>query len=158
MLVSIIQSPTQQGHGQNIKILIIDDQQLFIDSLVYVLKTLSDDVEIQQANSIDEAITKLINCDNYDLMLLDMNMPGMGGLDVLHHINSNDCFIPTVVISTEQEAEKIQLALELGAMGFIPKSYQAEQMKSAIRTILEGNMYLPDELQKQLNNLSLQAE
>ena len=155
--MSIIQSPIQQGCSQNIKILIIDDQQLFIDGLVYVLNTLSDAVEKQQANSVDEALAKLRNCDSYDLIILDLNMPGMDGLDFLQHISADECFVPVVIISAEQESKCIQQALELGALGFIPKSYHAEQMKSAIRKVLEGNMYLPDELQKQLNNLSLQA-
>ena len=150
--MSIIQSPIQQGCSQNIKILIIDDQQLFIDGLVYVLNTLSDAVEKQQANSVDEALAKLRNCDSYDLIILDLNMPGMDGLDLLQHISADECFVPVVIISAEQESKCIQQALELGAMGFIPKSYHAEQMKSAIRKVLEGNMYLPDELQKQLNN------
>jgi len=122
-----------------------------------VLKALSDQVKINQANSVDEAITKLGNCDSYDLIILDLNMPDMSSLAFLQHITADDCFVPVVMMSAEQESKCIQQALELGAMGFIPKSYHAGQMKSAIRTVLEGNLYLPSEVQKQLNNLSVQT-
>lgn len=156
--MSIIHSPTQQGQNQVIKILIIDDQQLFIDSLVYVINTLSEHVEINQANNIHKAIDQLTGCDSYDLVMLDLNMPGMDSLALLHHIEMNELFVPVVIISAEQDAERIQQAMELGALGFIPKSYNAEQMKSALRSVLEGNIYLSDNLQLSLSNLSIQVD
>lgn len=140
---------------QTINILVIDDQQLFIEGLVYVLNSLADRVEISQANNIEQAINKLANCDSYDIIMLDLNMPGMGGFDFLQQVSKDELFIPVVIISAEQEAEQIQQALALGAMGFIPKSYNAKQMVSAIRTVLEGNMYVPGEIQKRLNSLPL---
>lgn len=158
MKVSSIQPPTQQGQDQAINILVIDDQQLFIDSLVYVLNTLSNHVEITQANSIHEAIDKLAGCDSYDIIILDLNIPGMDSLAFLHQMEMNEIYIPVVIISAEQGVEHIQQALELGAMGFIPKSYNADQMKSALRSVLEGNIYLPDELQLNLNNQSIQVD
>jgi len=144
--VDVIESPIQQE--QAISILVIDDQQLFIDGLIYVLNNLVGQVAVDCANSIDEAMAKLAKSANYDIILLDMNMPGMGGLDFLQQINVDELLIPIVLISAEQENDSIQQALELGAMGFIPKSHNAEQIVAAIETVLEGNLYIPDGDQK----------
>jgi len=139
-------------------ILIIDDHQLFIDGLGYVLKALADEVVITETNRVDEAIEKLEKDHDYDLILLDINMPSLDGLSLLHRFTAEELCIPVVIISAEHKAGLIRQALDWGVMGFIPKSHNASQMIDGLNAILEGTMYLPEEVQKRLDRLPLAGQ
>ena len=136
------------------KILIIDDNTLFIDGLAYVLRQLADEVSVAACNSVDEAIIKLSGQSDFDLILLDINMPERDGLDFMQHFSSDELCIPVVVLSSEQKPELIMQTMEWGAMGFIPKSHTAQQMLHALLAVLDGLMYIPDDVQSQLDRLA----
>jgi len=134
-------------------ILIVDDHALFSDGLSHIVKQLSDDTLITAVNSVEEAITQLKSSTEYDLILLDINMPAMDGLTLLQRFRADELCIPIVVISSETKPGIIRQALELGTMGFIPKSHNAKQMIEALTSVLEGSMYVPEDVQKQLDKL-----
>ncbi|MDH5446801.1 MAG: response regulator transcription factor [Gammaproteobacteria bacterium] len=136
------------------KILIIDDHALFSDGLSHVLKQLDTTPNITSVHNVEGALQYLAESDDYDLILLDINMPSMNGLTLLQRLSADDIYIPVIVISSETKVGIIRKAMELGAMGFIPKSHTTEEMIQALKMVLEGSIYLPDGIQAQLEKAS----
>lgn len=134
-------------------ILIIDDHPLFIDGISHVINQLSDSVTIVKAMSSSEAIEQLKLTRDFDMILLDLMMPDIDGLSFLHRYKADELCIPLVVVSAEEQAGLISRTLEWGAMGFIPKAYTAEKMLHAFRCILQGDIYVPEHIQKLLDRL-----
>lgn len=126
------------------KILIADDHALFRDGLRYVLARLGDDAaEIFEAKDGAEALALVAAHPDLDLVLLDLAMPGMDGIAGLRALRARSPSMPVVILSASEEPADIRLALDRGAMGFIPKSSSSEVMLSALRLVLAGGVYLP---------------
>ena len=125
------------------KILIADDHALFREGLRYVLAGVGDDVEILEAKDGAGALVLVAARPDLDLVLLDLAMPGMDGLAGLRALRARTPSVPVVILSASEETIDIRLALDGGAMGFIPKSSTSEVMLSALRLVLSGGVYLP---------------
>ena len=132
-----------------LKILLADDHALFRESLSLALLRLSDDVpEILQAEHGKKAID-LAKKHNLDLMLLDLDMPDINGLDAIQTLLDIQADTPIVMISAHEEISVINKALAKGIKGFIPKTTPAEVTLSALRLVLSGGIYLPPQLMQQ---------
>lgn len=126
------------------KILIADDHALFREGLRYVLARLGDDeVEVFQAKDGAEALALVAGHPDLDLILLDLAMPGMDGFAGLRALRARIPSVPVVILAASEEPADIRLALDGGAMGFIPKSSTSEVMLTALRLVLAGGVYLP---------------
>lgn len=125
------------------RILVADDHALFREGLRYILKDLSDDVEVIEAETRAEASRILEDGQTVDVVLMDLNMPGMDGLGSLKEFV--ECFPDkqVVVLSASEERSDVRRALGFGAKGYIPKSSSREVMVSALRLVLSGGTYLP---------------
>lgn len=134
-------------------ILVIDDHPLFIDGLGHVLRDLSTATNIIKATSGNAAIEQLTSGVDFDLILLDLNMPFLGGVSLLKRFKADELCIPVVIISSEEQAVSIREALDWGAMGFIPKSYGADKILSALHNVLEGEIYISQDIQTLLDRL-----
>ena len=131
------------------KILLADDHALFRESLSLALLRLSDDEpEILQAEHGEQAIN-LAQDHNLDLILLDLDMPGINGLNAIQTLLSAQPDTPIVMISAHEEISVINKALAKGVKGFIPKTTPAEVTLSALRLVLSGGVYLPPQLMQQ---------
>lgn len=135
-------------------ILVVDDHQLFLDGIRHILEKLETDTTVTEANTVEAALVALNNPVGLDLALIDLCMPGMDGLALLQSMNSRRIRLPVVVVSGEEEPGRIKAALDLGALGFIPKSYGSQQMRDALLQVLEGDIYLPPHLEKQIDRLA----
>ena len=133
------------------KILVADDHALFRDGLRYVLARLADSVEILEAKDGGEALALAAAQPDLDLVLLDLAMPGMDGFAGLRALRARIPSVPVVIVAASEESSDIRVALDGGAMGFIPKSSTSDVMLSALRLVLSGGVYLPPAL---LNRLS----
>jgi DNA-binding NarL/FixJ family response regulator len=136
-----------------VNILIIDDHPLFIDGLSHVLQALAESTNIIKATSGSSAIEHLTSGLDFDLILLDLNMPYLDGVSLLKRFKADELCIPVVIISSEEQAGLIRDTLDWGAMGFIPKSYSADKIIFALNKIIEGEIYIPDSVQILLNRL-----
>jgi DNA-binding NarL/FixJ family response regulator len=134
-----------------VNILVIDDHPLFMDGVSQVLQQLSDKVEVFKATSIQEALTLLESQSDFDLILLDLSLPGMDGFSFLQRFSAAEFCIPVVVVSAEEQLSLIRRALEANVMGFVPKSLGAADMLSAFKSVLEGNQFLPDRIAQMLS-------
>lgn len=126
------------------RILIIDDHQLFIDGIRHIVSSLDDDVDIIEANSASDAIHYMESITDLDLVLLDLHMPGLDGRLIIQHHRAHSTCLPLVIISGDDDPHTIQPIMGEGVIGFIPKSYSGKKLLSALKTILDGDKYIPE--------------
>ena len=124
------------------KLLVVDDHALFREGLKLLLSSLDPDVKLDEAGDLVQAL-KLADDANFDLILLDLKMPGPNGLDALAAMRDATAGVPIVVLSGEDDPALIRAAIEGGAMGFIPKSSTPEVLIQALRLVLAHGVYLP---------------
>ncbi len=123
-------------------LLLVDDHALFREGLKFLLRGLDEELVIDEAESCASA-TERQGEFPYDLILLDLNLPKVGGLDALAAIRAGFPATPIVVLSGEDDPRMIRATIEHGAMGFVPKSSTPEILIQALRLILAHGVYLP---------------
>ncbi|WP_207282411.1 response regulator transcription factor [Pseudomonas sp. FW300-N2F2] len=128
------------------KILIADDHPLFREAIHNVISDGFPGSEIMETADLDSALALTAEHDDLDLILLDLNMPGMHGLNGLINLRNEAPTIPVVIVSAEQDKQVVLQAITYGAVGFITKSSPRSQMTDAIEQILNGNVYLPPDI------------
>ena len=128
------------------KILIADDHPLFREAISSVISTGFDGSKIIETADLDSALDITRENDDLDLILLDLNMPGMHGLNGLITLRNEAPTIPVVIVSAEEDKQVVLQAITYGACGFITKSSPRAQMTEAIQQILNGNVYLPSDI------------
>ncbi len=124
------------------RILLADDHVLFRSGMRYILADLDTEVIIQEVGSGDELV-QAARDQSYDLVLMDMLMPGMTQRDVIGTIKGLQPELPIIIISMLDSPSVIRSAVAAGASGFIPKTSTSEIMTEAIRLVLAGGVYLP---------------
>lgn len=125
-----------------LNLLLVDDHALFREGLKFLLRGLDEELVIDEAESC-AAATERRGQFPYDLILLDLNLPKLGGLDALAAIRAAFPGTPLVVLSGEDDPRVIRATIEHGAMGFVPKSSTPEILIGALRLILAHGVYLP---------------
>ena len=128
------------------KFLIADDHPLFREAIGSVIQSTFEGSEIIECESLDEAAEQAAALDDLDLILLDLNMPGMDGLNGLMRMRNESPLVPAVIVSAEEEKSVVLQAITYGAIGFITKSSPRTQMAQALQQILGGNVYLPTDV------------
>ncbi len=134
------------------KILIIDDHPLFRDSLSRILSQedfKGEKPEIFCAEDAPSALKMINDHQDLDMVLTDIDMPGMDGLTLLQQIKT---FLPDaiiVMISGSEQVADVQKALSFGAQGFIQKSSETSVLLAALKLILAGGTYIPPLLLEQ---------
>ena len=126
-------------------ILIADDHPLFRSALHQALsRGLEEEAQLAEAESIAQLEERLNERSDWDLVLLDLNMPGARGFSGLVLLRGQFPHVPVVMISAQEEAAVVQRAREFGASGFIPKSSSLEAIQQAVRAVLDGEVYWPE--------------
>lgn len=128
------------------KILIVDDHVLIRDALRGVLRELKRDADIVEAPDAQQAAQRIAENPDLELILLDPNLPDRSGFELLAELRERHPAISVVMISASNDRDDIARALELGALGFIPKSAQREVMLGAFQLIFSGGIYVPPEI------------
>jgi two-component system, NarL family, nitrate/nitrite response regulator NarL len=131
-------------------ILLVDDHTLFREALLHVLNQLDDNVFILEAANAEEAAQLVSRSRSLDLILLDIDLPGVDGLTALPDLRDLTPTVPIVVLSGSETAAHVTRALENGAIGYIPKSCSSHEMLAALRIILQGDIYVPPRLMGKL--------
>ncbi|MEQ8314882.1 MAG: response regulator transcription factor [Gammaproteobacteria bacterium] len=126
------------------RILLVDDHDLFREGLKFLLPVLDDSIEFVEADSFESAQQASGDLD-IDLILLDYYMPGVVGLDALKQFREEYESAMVVVVSGEEDPKVIRAAIENGASGYIPKTSSKEELEKALRIILAGGTYLPNQ-------------
>ena len=129
-----------------LQVLLADDHALFRDGMRYVLQQLSDEVDIICAGDFSETLSKADTNPGIDLALIDLNMPGSEGVASIRVFHHRFPSIPLVVVSGSEQRADMEWVMEYGAMGFISKMSSGKVMVNALRVVLDGGIYLPDQL------------
>lgn len=108
-----------------------------------VLQGLDEAVELAQAGSLSAAIDCVETTPEFDLALLDLNMPAMNGIAGLRQFRQRFPEIPVVIVSGSDSSADAQQALDAGAAGYIHKSSAPQVMLSALQLVLAGGVYVP---------------
>lgn len=128
------------------KILLADDHPLFREAIINVIKNSFPGCETLETEDLESALEIAHKEDDLDLILLDLNMPGMNGLNGLITLRNDLPTVPVVIVSAEEDKQIVLQAITYGAVGFITKSSPREQMTEALKQILAGNVYLPSDI------------
>lgn len=124
-------------------ILIADDHPLFREAITNVMYGSFPGCQTLETDELESTLALTRDRDDIDLILLDLNMPGMNGLHGLITLRNEAPMTPVVVVSAEEDKQIIMQAITYGAAGFITKSSPREEMSQALQQILAGNTYMP---------------
>ena len=127
------------------KLLIVDDHGLVREGLKAIL--VQSDLKAECLEAWDE--TSIWHClkqhPDVNLVLLDIQLPGLSGMDLLKHIAKEHPAIPIIMLSADHDSSTVSQALQWGASGFMPKNSLNQVLISAIRLVLAGGVYIPPE-------------
>lgn len=123
------------------RILIVDDHALFRQGMRFLLRDLDSDLEVAEAADCAQAIG--LAAQPFSIVLLDLHMPGVAGLEALDAMRHAFESSRIVVLSGEEDPRQVRRAIDAGAAGFIPKSSSPEVLLGALRLVLADGVYLP---------------
>jgi DNA-binding NarL/FixJ family response regulator len=131
------------------RVLIADDHEIVRDGLRDILTTRLGKVSVSEAKDAGEAINLLIK-EDWDLVLLDINMPGRSGLEVLEEAKRLRPKTPVLVLTAYPEAQFAVRSFKLGASGYLTKQSVSDELVTAIQRILAGGKYVTASLAERL--------
>jgi two-component system, NarL family, invasion response regulator UvrY len=142
-------------------LIIADDHNVVREALSELLQSRGDFSVIGQAAD-GEQLLALLRSNSPDLVIMDLEMPNVGGVEALERLRANDASskIPVLVLSANENPSSIRAALKAGARGFVPKHAQADELEFAIKSVLQGKTYLSPSVTQGLvgGNISDQAD
>lgn len=130
------------------RILVIEDHAMVREGLLLALKALATNgnrVEVVGAQNAESANALLADNDGFDLLLLDLMLPGTGGMAYLGVLRKRHPHIPVVILSALDDADTVRKAVQQGAAGYVPKSSPTDVLLDALREVLAGEVWLPSE-------------
>jgi DNA-binding NarL/FixJ family response regulator len=125
------------------KILIVDDHPVFRDGISALLTQDSLDAVVLQAGSGAEALMRVNEHADLDVVLLDLMLPGAGGLQVIAEVAELRPELPVIMLSSSEDPQDARNAFAHGALGYVPKSSSRYALLSAIKLVLNGDLYVP---------------
>jgi len=125
-------------------VLMVDDHAMFLQGLKNLLGVLSPGLQVDTSGDVAQAV-QLARLRAYDLVLLDWHLADCDGAQAMRRLRDAGCAARIVVLSGETGAALIRSTVELGAAGFIPKTYSSEMMIAALDQVLAGRIFLPAE-------------
>ena len=124
-----------------IRILVADDHPIVRKGIIQVLKHISKTFLITEVDNGQDAIKKAVK-NEYEVIMLDISMPIVGGLDVLKQIIKIKPHSKVLMLSTYNESQYIIRSMKLGASGYLTKSGAADELETAIKKLRSGGKYL----------------
>jgi DNA-binding NarL/FixJ family response regulator len=123
---------------------VADDHPMVRDALALSLGAAFPGARIELAGSLSETLAAVERRPDTDLVILDLDMPGMNGMSGLAQLRSSHPAIPVAILSAAKSPALMRQAVEMGAAGFIPKFTPSPEITDAIRAILAGAVWLPE--------------
>jgi DNA-binding NarL/FixJ family response regulator len=130
-----------------VQIVIADDHPLFRGALRQAVRSLLPDAEVIEASGLDQLVAALGKEQDVDLILLDLTMPGVQGFSGLVYLRAQYPDIPVVIVSANEDPVVIRRAIEFGASGFIPKSFESDHIGQAIQAVFAGDTWTPPDIE-----------
>ena len=123
--------------------IVADDHPMVRDALALALRAAFPKAEVALAGTLDEASGAIAARPDVDLVILDLDMPGMQGLAGVSALRANYPSAPLVIVSATRNAAAMRQVVEMGAAGFIPKSAPMEEIIASVRAVMRGEVVLP---------------
>jgi DNA-binding NarL/FixJ family response regulator len=127
------------------KVILTDDHKVVRDGLRWMLSG-EEDVEVVGEAASGEQLLDLLSATTADVVLLDVRMPGMGGLDALAEIARRVPEVKVIILSMHDEPAYVRRAIELGAAGYLLKNANREEILEALRAVHAGRAYVQNDL------------
>ena len=143
---SIVSIAAGESPISSMKILVVDDHALIREALRNVLKDLQCDAAVLEASDARQTMRLVEEHIDVELILLDLTLPDRDGFSLLAELRECHPAVSLVVLSANSDRGNVVKALDLGALGFIPKSAPREVMLSALRLVMAGGIYIPPEI------------
>jgi two-component system invasion response regulator UvrY len=140
-----------------IRILIADDHPVVRRGLKQTIAEIPDPVTVDEAMDGLEALSK-VRMGNYDVVILDISMPGKNGIDVLEQIKYEKPNLPVLMLTMYPEEQFAVRALKIGAAGYLTKASAPDELVAAIQKVLSGGKYVSSSLAEHLAFLLQQTE
>lgn len=125
------------------KVLIVDDHPVLRDGFSALLQQAGPDNTVLQARDANEGLAIAERVSDIDVIILDLEMPGMKGLQALAEFGHKRPDVPVIVLSSSEDPHDVRQSLASGALGYVPKSASQSVLLSAIGLVLEGDLYIP---------------
>lgn len=129
-----------------LKILVVEDHTLVREGLVRLLAQLAREVVVRECGDFEGAVALLDDEEEFDLLLLDLALPGVDGFAALDILRRDYPAIPVAVVSAFDDQPTVTRVMNLGASGFIPKAFSGEALLRAVRDILDGELFYPSSI------------
>jgi DNA-binding NarL/FixJ family response regulator len=140
----------QENPVSQIRILLADDQRLFSDNLKLMLETLTDDIKVAGIALNGEEAVNMVEETKPDMILMDVRMPGMDGVQATKILYQNHPEIKIVMLTTFLDDTYVEDALQYGAYGYILKNIRSEDLIASLRAIYRGAVLLSPDILKKL--------
>jgi len=134
-------TPQHDVHAERIRVLLVDDHALVRAGIRALIEMIESVDVVGEAGNGAEALRSIEKL-NPHIVLLDITMPDMNGLEVLQRITSRFAGVRVIILTMHEAREYAVQALHFGAAGFIPKSAAAAELKDAIEMIMQGKTYV----------------
>ena len=134
------------------KFLIADDHSLYREALISALQPLFENVDIIQSDGLDSTLEALQQHSDFDLVLLDLNMPGCDSFYGLIRVSQDFPKVAVAVVSASDSVEVVCKVMNLGAKGFIPKSTPTIVIAEALKQIMDGKNWFPEDMQTDIED------
>jgi two-component system, NarL family, response regulator NreC len=131
------------------RIMIVDDHPIVRHGIAQLLNGQTDMEVVGEAEDAESAM-RLLRDQTFDLLVVDISMPGLSGLDLIRRIKTKDSHLPILVLSMHDESVYAERALAAGARGFLMKHEATEKLVSAVRKLLAGGVYLSRALEERM--------
>ena len=125
------------------KVLLVDDHPLVLTALQAVIQGIGSGIEVAGVASAAAARAAMQADADRDLVLLDLALGDADGFDLLAELRSTYPAVPVVVVSASERTSDVIRAIDLGAMGFVPKSSSHAELHEALHMVMTGSMYVP---------------
>jgi len=132
-----------------IKILIADDHAIVREGLKQIISGTPDMAIVAEASNGEDVLEK-VSANKYDVILLDISMPGRSGLDILRQLKIEKPKLPIMMLSVHPEEQYAVRALRAGASGYLTKESAPDELIAAIRKISQGRKYVSSSLAEKL--------
>lgn len=131
-----------------LKLLVVEDHALVREGLARLLLQLEDGVVVSERADFESALALLDNEQDFDLVLLDLALPGIDGFAGLDILRKRYPAIPVAVVSAFDDLPTVTRVMNHGASGFIPKAFAGDDLLNAVREVLAGNIFHPGTTQQ----------
>jgi len=136
----------QTRTGSLLKVLVADGHWIVRMGLKEVFRQLDGDFQIIEASDCDNVLSLIEQGDELDLVVIDLRLPGGDGFDLLRSVKNDLPDVPVVIVSASENRSDILRAVDLGALGYVPKSADGDDFKKALDLVLAGEVSLPRRL------------